>query len=259
MTTKILDALKENKPKFLAIESLSKEIEEVIRQKEEAMNGILSLHQIVFKNFSTERKETPVKIKENFGDNNDNTHVYINKDGISLKRGYATNTDYLGKGNISSFVYCLNQIKIKELEILPHITKPKKQEIFTQFLEHIILLKCENEMKKKLESEMIYSDVDGQIYKIMQVKVNPRHISLDYSGSWTWGKERGIGLYNLDIRDKVIIEQIYDGLKLVLVEYLNIEKTNLNNSKFVLEDLKKKFSKQLILNSLNKKKNEGVK
>lgn len=63
-------------------------------------------------------------------------------------------------------------------------------------------------------------------------------------------EEVSVRLGEKELDDKLIIEQIYDELKEWLQEYLISEQNNLNNVEIVLEDLKAKFAKQLIINSL---------
>lgn len=140
MTTKILDAFKENKEKFDDIGRISREIKERIKMKEEVANKIMEIYRVVFKNFNTERKETPVRIKGIYSSEEERNVVFINKDGISLKEGaYMDNTSYIDTKGESNFCNLLKQLKLKESDLLPFVKENKKL-IFKQFFEKVDLL-----------------------------------------------------------------------------------------------------------------------
>jgi hypothetical protein len=248
MTTKILEALKENKTMFEEIEKISRTLSETLLEKGNTLREIAKLHNLVFSNFNTARKETPIKIKTT--DYRDGAVVFINKDGISLKDGaYAKNTYYLGKiNNNTEFVRALKQIKQKETELLQLIKKPTKQIIFKQFFEKVEDLSYEEKIDKELNKELHYFDDRLREFKIETIQLSPNHIRLLMGYNTHY-----LNINSLDLKDKLVIEQIYPDIIDILKEYCQDEKAKLELTKQFLEDLKVKFAKHLIVNNLNKK------
>lgn len=257
MTTEILRAFRKCEPKFKDIAELSKNITEIISKKDLVITEVINIYRLVFQNYSSKRIETNVRIKGLYS-SDDNVVVYLNKNGISLKNhSYRNNTKYIDNEGAIHFIKIIKQLKEKELELLPLIEDDKKKELLAKFLEKVNLLIFDKNLEVKLDTDWIlYNDKDDKTILVKQVKITPGNIKLDYSGEWMYNKDLSIGLGYQTLNDKILLEQCYEDLKMLLNKYIELETNNLNNANLFLQDIKNKFSKQMIINSLKTKKKE---
>ena len=246
MTTKIIEAYKENEFKFKEISDLSERISLEIGKKTEVFNEIKRIYTILFRNFNTKRIETPVMLENS-------KQVFINKEGISIKHyKYDINSSYIDGGS-TKFIECIKLLKEKKEELLKYI-RENKQGLFNGFLENVEKLKPKEEFNKILEKKWVIIEKDEEMIETNNISINTRNIKITPIKDGEEQFKMFVRYNNPDLEDKLIIEQIYDELKEVLGEYLKSEQENLKDANIFLEDIKTKFAKELIINALGKQK-----
>lgn len=259
-SNKILTAYKENEDKFKIITDLSEELTNIIHNKNRLFSDINNIFQVVFKNFSTERIKTNIKIKNMyFMEYEDKGHydsVFINRDGISVRAysdddGSTTNIFCYATNN---FIGYLKALKEKELEIMQHIKKQNKQDIFHLFLEDVDLLEVDRKFKKEINLKFWEKE---KIKSVTKLLIKPSEVEFKDekdTDEYKYNNDRiSISRGNMSLSDKIIIEQIFDELNTILIEYLDKEKIALSNAQIFLDNLKTKFSNQLIIYKLKQK------
>jgi hypothetical protein len=82
------------------------------------------------------------------------------------------------------------------------------------------------------------------------LKQGHANLYMDTSDSHEYRRNFGINMIDQKLVDKFLIEQVYPELKLHLINYLKNEKEILEKYELFLEDIKTKFGKQLIANTL---------
>jgi broad specificity polyphosphatase/5'/3'-nucleotidase SurE len=259
---KIIDAYKGEIPKFEKIKGLVAEAEEVIEEKDSLIREIMKIYSIVFKNFSSQRLPTNVFINRNEPEDKyeQMEEVILNKDGLMLKAKSTTNaTNLIHYGNDSIFRVLAN-MKAKQDEILPNITKIEKKNIFTKFIKNIDTIK---ELRAKAEMEFPSirvinfnkeKDVRGlKIEEPSRVLMTTDENKKDENkkdASYYWNSYDGINTSEQGLDDMIEIEQLYEQITELYNKYINAEKSIKENINKVVSELKADFGDYLVLNNL---------
>lgn len=252
-TNKIITAYKETEPKIKIINDLSKEIETTQNKKSNIFSDINRTFQVIFHNFSTTRIKTGLKIGWKEEKEEEKQVVYINKDGISIRsdNGDGSTTNVFSYGN-DMFIGFLKSLKEKELDVMQHIKKKQKQDILHNFLEDIELLDTKGDYEKSF-NQLTFTDEDEEIITDRLI-ASSRNVEYEKSES-SWNSKRfDISSHNTGFRDKIIIEQIFEELKVMLEEFLAKEKQALKNAELFFDGIKNKFNAQLMVAELKKQK-----
>lgn len=249
-TNIIVKAYESNKDKFDNVDKLATEIHDIIEKKDNNLNEIKKLYSLVFRNFSSSKLTTNVKVR--VGGFNDKTtqnmseynfeEIVLNKDGIFSQRKNATNSSNIINTG-TNFFRILKQVQAKQDEILPCITKIDKKNLFNNFLKDIQLIEDNIEVRIPVNKNVVrVRQVDEMIKEIWSS--NPQEIQFGEG----WGNRMRTSNPNLD--DMLLTEQLYEEILELFKRYNEAETTALANSEIVLNNLKQKFGDYLILNNL---------
>lgn len=254
----ILNACKESKYKFEEIKDISKQLLEISKKTTLKIDEIGRIYSIVFNNFNPSRERTGIFIEGEYN----KQEVCLNTKGISLMYEHAEKSDYIDNRTGYIFMKILGQIKSKENEILAHIIKEEKRKVFTDFLENLNTIKKSPRTKVMLntpwkienyqdaQTEIICLDIGNDNLLLLQKKgEDSKFINEIYN----YSRGLKVNMINQSLVDKFLIDQMYDELKPILLNVLKEEEENLKAVDSFIENLKVKFGRQLIVNSLDKK------
>ena len=257
-SNKIYQAYKENDSRFKEIEELSNKISTTFTEKLALVPEIIKIYQLVFKNFVTQKIETSLNTNHNsYGGHL--SVVYINLNGFALKQDYMKILRSITEESNKDFIKLLKIIKSNKDVIEKLLSKQTKKDILNKFLEKIDLVNVEFAYKKLLPDRIDITTYCEYIYDTRDIDETFKDFQFCFEnyGSHSLklkSSNRLMDLNSLNLQDKIIIEQIYEELKLALQEILIEEEQKLTDTKTYIEDLKDKFSSQLIINELKEKK-----
>ena len=274
--TSIIDAYRDNDFKFKDMRVRAGEIQELLDLKEAHIRTIFKIYDIVFKNFSKRTmtgvwirtrefdSTTPIEeIKEYY-----KKQVVLNEKGLYLGTERADRNSYsVTKENTYNTIDIFKEIKKSLSLLLPHISKVEKKNILVKFLKNIEMLKHTITITKEIKRKNIWVDYkrddeesedenENDYDKTNGDKINIKTLTTDGAHQIKWGNgwSLAINTKNQNLDDKMAMEQLYEELVAIYDEYKEKETQSLKDTEFVLEELRKDFVDEIMLENLKPKK-----
>lgn len=218
MTNEIITAYKNNEPKFKDIQARAEKMRGLNNEKSKLLFEFNKIYGLVFRNFSNRIITGIIVEKKNrYRDEPIQEKVVLTKDGIFVKQENDTNAHNIGI-NLEEFFNYINEIDKKKADILP-LLKDKKKDIFSDYIEIIKGITYNFEFGYPAVIEIKNESDDDESYeynisKAESIESSDSDIVRGVVNLKKVGEERysNVSVINSALRDKLIIEQIYEEL-----------------------------------------------
>lgn len=227
------------------VENLSKlveKVEELRLERRDSQIKIKRIYKILFKDFSSKRVITEIKFNESEHQWYKNQRLVFGKEGFYvLYQGWKNSKpieEFEELKKLSNFIP----------NILSLITKEDKKEIVKRFLEEIANLNLNDVIIEMPFERKLIRDNFEQFESLSLLSSMGRSNKVNILGKEI--QEQFDISYNLN--SMIYIEQIYEELVVLYNQLIEKSQIEVNNTKQLVENLRTKFSDELMLQELEK-------